>query len=143
MKCNKTLQSYLMVAVAAAAGTVIGTSAMTGYVMNGTQHHAGYRNPRLMHRGFRPSPRYEQQIGNTHRDIAVELREQERRLAGLRQAQEPVHAAAPEPREAPTFDARAHYRAYRWCVFNGYDHPRRIVSCVDEILDTGSYEGDS
>jgi len=127
-KCNSR-QSIALVALVAVVGGYIGASVSTAYVM-----HDGDRAP---------SQRASQQDTNIHRDIATELRLQERLLTDLRAEQEAdrAHAAATEVEEEVEYtDFRDHYRAYRKCTRLGYSRSR-LSACVDSMLHTGEYSG--
>lgn len=127
-KCNSK-QSLALVALVAVVGGYIGAATSSAYVINSDTHI--------------PSPRASQQDSNIHRDIATELRLQERLLIELRAEQEAerVHAAASvEEDEAQLFDYRDHFRAYRKCTRLGYSRSR-LTACVDSMLHTGEYSG--
>lgn len=87
--------------------------------------------------------RASQQDTNIHRDIATELRLQERLLTDLRAEQEAdrAHAAATEVEEEVEYtDFRDHYRAYRKCTRLGYSRSR-LSACIDSMLHTGECSG--
>ncbi|MCB9807646.1 hypothetical protein H6770_00120 [Candidatus Peribacteria bacterium] len=82
--------------------------------------------------------------GSVTREINSQLLEQERRVARLRalQEEELLYGSAPEEEDGNAFyesDARDHYRAYRHCTFRGYTRTR-LHSCIEEVLEFGSYE---
>jgi len=123
-------QNLLAVALVAAAGAFLGTSAVTGFVANDV----AFRYEE------RPSTRAE--FGTVDRDSDATLRIQERRNDRLRAEQEAAsHAAAPDE-EVNVVDVRARYRAHRWCVMNGYSHSRRLQACVEAIVSDGEYHID-
>lgn len=127
-KCNSR-QSIALVALVAVVGGYIGASVSSAYVINDGDHP--------------PSQRASQQDTNIHRDIATELRLQERLLNDLRAQQEAdrAHAAAAEVEEEVDYaDFRAHYRAYRKCTRLGYSR-NRLSACIDSMLHTGEYSG--
>ncbi|MBT4119965.1 MAG: hypothetical protein HOG89_00495 [Candidatus Peribacter sp.] len=127
-KCNSQ-QSLALIALVAVVGGYIGAATSSAYVVNSDVQP--------------PSSRAEQQDNNIHRDIATELRLQERLLTELRAEQEAerVHAAAPEAvDEAQYYDYRDHYRMYRRCTRLGYTR-NRLSECIISMLETGEYSG--
>lgn len=125
--------NLVAVAVVAALGSFLGTSAVTGFVAND--------DVALRYEGEHPNAR--SVTGTVNRDNDTLIRIQDRRNVRLRAEQEAGYSAAPEEfveDSAQKRDIRNHYRAYRWCVFNGYDHPRRLPACVDAILSDGDYD---
>ena len=127
MKRNTSQQSLALVALVAIVGGYIGASVSTALVV-GPNYNA-------------PSSRPEQQDGNIHRDIETMLRLQERSLAILRVEQEEAMYGAADEEDRPVFDRRDRARAYRWCIFNDYDHPRRLPSCVQSLLNDLEFDG--
>lgn len=124
MKRTSSTQSLALAVITAVVGGVIGASASQAYVLQEGQTRRSVRETQ----------------GTVIRTTDSQLLEQERRNERLQEMQEAAHSAAMDDIEAAVeYDARAHYRAYRWCVFNGYDHPRRLTSCVDGMLSTGEY----
>ena len=122
-RCNSN-QSFALVALVAIVGGYIGASASSAYVMDNGYDHQSQRS-------------IEQNVFN----LENALRVQERRNVRLQDTQEAeaVHAAAQEEAD-DTFDARAHFRAYRECLSLGYTRSR-LHSCIESMLVNGEYWG--
>lgn len=124
MKRSNPSQTLALAVLTAVIGGFVGASATTAYMMPaGAMRHS-----------------IRSDIGTINRSAGYELLEQDRRTARLRALQEEVYMSAPEDDVQMELDARAHGRAYRWCMFNSYSHPRRLTSCVDSMLQNGSYD---
>lgn len=122
MKKANSSQSLALAVLTAVLGGVVGASATSAYIIPGAE-------PR--------SIRSDQ--GSIQRSADFELMQQDRRTERLRALQNADHAAAADEATEEE-DARAYFRAQRWCIFNGYDHPRRLASCVYDMMEGGMYD---